>query len=64
MERPREARVVDRALLVRAWEVLGAVSALLTLGGFFWVLLRAGWHPGDDTGAGSPLTTTGCARPR
>ena len=34
---------------------LGAVSALLTLGGFFWVLLRAGWHPGDDTGTGTSL---------
>jgi magnesium-transporting ATPase (P-type) len=58
MERPprsRHARVVDRALLVRAWAVLGAVSAALTLAGFFWVLLRAGWHPGDDTSAGSPL---------
>jgi magnesium-transporting ATPase (P-type) len=58
MERPprsRDARVVDRALLVRAWALLGAVSAALTLIGFFWVLLRAGWRPGDDTGAGSSL---------
>jgi magnesium-transporting ATPase (P-type) len=58
MERPprrREARVVDRALLFRAWGVLGAVSALLTLAGFLWVLLRAGWRPGDATGAGTPL---------
>jgi magnesium-transporting ATPase (P-type) len=58
MDRPpraREARVVDRTLLVRAWAVLGAVSAALTLAGFLWVLLRAGWRPGDDTSAGSPL---------
>jgi calcium-translocating P-type ATPase len=58
MERPprsRSARVVDRTLLLRAWAVLGAVSAVLTLAGFFWVLLRAGWHPGDDTDTGSPL---------
>jgi calcium-translocating P-type ATPase len=58
MERPprsRSARVIDRALLIRAWGVLGAVSAVLTLGGFLFVLLRAGWHPGDATGAGTPL---------
>jgi len=58
MDRPprsRNARVVDRSLLIRAWGVLGAVSAALTMLGFFWVLLRAGWRPGDDTGAGTPL---------
>jgi hypothetical protein len=47
--------VIDRALLVRAWGVLGAVSAVLTLAGFLFVLLRAGGHPGDATGAGAPL---------
>jgi magnesium-transporting ATPase (P-type) len=58
MDRPprsRTARVIDRALLVRAWGVLGAVSAVLTLAGFLFVLLRAGWHPGDATDAGAPL---------
>ncbi len=25
------------------------------MGAFFYVLWRAGWHPGDPTGAGSPL---------
>lgn len=53
--RRRDARVVDRALLVRAWAVLGTVSAALSLAGFFWVLLRAGWRPGDATGVGAPL---------
>lgn len=53
--RARTARVVDRKLLVRAWAVLGAVSAVLTMAGFFWVLLRAGWRPGDDTSAGTTL---------
>lgn len=45
MDRPprsRKARVIDRALLIRAWGVLGAVSAVLTLGGFLFVLVRAG----------------------
>ena len=31
---PRDARVVDRALLFRAWAVLGTVSAVLVLAGF------------------------------
>jgi magnesium-transporting ATPase (P-type) len=31
------------------------VSAALVLGGFFLVLLRAGWRPGDATGHGTRL---------
>jgi calcium-translocating P-type ATPase len=53
--RPRTEGVIRRAMLVRAWLFLGGISALLVLGGFFYVLLRAGWSPGDATGAGSPL---------
>jgi magnesium-transporting ATPase (P-type) len=53
--RPRAEPVVDRALLVRAWLVLGAVSAVLVMAGFLFVLLRAGWAPGDDVAEGSPL---------
>jgi magnesium-transporting ATPase (P-type) len=45
-------------MLVRAWLVLGAVSAALVVGGFLFVLLRAGWSPGDATGSGSPLHHT------
>jgi magnesium-transporting ATPase (P-type) len=58
MERPprsRRARVIDRALLWRAWAFLGAISAVLVMGGFLWVMLRAGWRPGDATDAASPL---------
>ena len=40
---------------MRAWAVLGLVSAVLVMAGFLYVLLRAGWHPGDDVGTGSPL---------
>jgi magnesium-transporting ATPase (P-type) len=40
---------------VRAWGCLGAVSAVLVLAGFAFVLLRAGWRPGDATGKGTPL---------
>ena len=58
MSRPprlRTAGVIDRALLIRAWGLLGTISALLVMGGFFYTLWRAGWHPGDPTAAGTPL---------
>jgi magnesium-transporting ATPase (P-type) len=58
MERPprrRDEPIIDRGLLVRAWACLGLVSAVLVMGGFLYVLLRAGWHPGDDVRTGSPL---------
>jgi calcium-translocating P-type ATPase len=58
MERPprrhREG-VIDRELLVRAWAFMGAISAALVLAGYFFVLLRAGWRPGDTVSAESPL---------
>ncbi len=54
---PRSPRqgVISRELLTRAWGFLGGISAGLVLGGFFFVLLRAGWSPGDPVTAGSPL---------
>jgi magnesium-transporting ATPase (P-type) len=53
--RPRSAGVIDRTLLIRAWALLGTVSAALVMGGFFYTLWRAGWHPGDPTAPGTPL---------
>ncbi len=53
--RPRAQRVVTREMLVRAWGVLGLVSAALVMLAFFVTLLQAGWQPGDPTGPGSPL---------
>ncbi|MEZ5100902.1 MAG: cation-transporting P-type ATPase [Thermoleophilia bacterium] len=58
MERPprrRDQGLIGRELLVRAWVYLGLISAGLVLGGFLFVLLRAGWRPGDATGEGTPL---------
>jgi calcium-translocating P-type ATPase len=58
MSRPPRAPtvgVIDRRLLMRAWALLGLVSAALVTGGFFLTLWRAGWHPGDPTGAGTQL---------
>jgi magnesium-transporting ATPase (P-type) len=53
--RPRTDGVIDRALLVRAAALLGALSAALVMGGFFYILWRAGWRPGDATKSGTPL---------
>ncbi len=53
--RPRSEGVIQRSLLYRAWIFLGLIEAALVLAGFFLVLARAGWSPGDDTSAGSLL---------
>ena len=53
--RPRSEGVIRRGMLVRAWLFLGVISAALAMGAFFFVLLRAGWSPGDSVSAGSPL---------
>jgi magnesium-transporting ATPase (P-type) len=54
MDRPPRARtegVIQPSLLLRAWLFLGVITAALALAGFFFVLVRAGWHPGDPVGA-------------
>ena len=53
--RPRSEGVIRKAMLTRAWLFLGLIEATLVLGGFFFVLLRAGWQWGDPTGRGTPL---------
>jgi calcium-translocating P-type ATPase len=53
--RPRSEGVIDRSLIFRAWVFLGLIEAALVLAGFFYVLLQAGWSPGDEVGSGSPL---------
>jgi calcium-translocating P-type ATPase len=53
--RPRSEGVIQRSLLYRSWIFLGSIEAALVLAGFFFVLLRAGWHPGDAVGSGDPL---------
>ncbi|MEK0097222.1 cation-transporting P-type ATPase [Streptomyces sp. A475] len=53
--RPSSQGVISREMLVRSWCYLGTVSAILVMGAFFYVLWRAGWKPGDPTGAGHPL---------
>ena len=53
--RPRKEGIIRGAMLLRAWAFLGAISAVLVMGGFLFVLHQAGWHPGDPTGVGAPL---------
>jgi magnesium-transporting ATPase (P-type) len=42
-------------MLVRGWLFLGVISACLGMAGFFYVLVRAGWSPGDPVAKGDPL---------
>ncbi|NKZ08041.1 cation-translocating P-type ATPase [Actinomadura latina] len=53
--RPSSQGVISRDMLIRAWGYLGLVSAALVMLVFFYVLWRAGWHPGDPTGQGTAL---------
>ncbi len=56
MQRPPRKRsegVIRPPMLIRAWLFLGLMVAALSVAGFFYVLIQAGWHPGDPTAAGS-----------
>ncbi|HEU4706216.1 MAG TPA: cation-transporting P-type ATPase [Solirubrobacterales bacterium] len=53
--RKRSEGLIRRSMLLRAWLFLGMIAAILEMGAFFYVLLRAGWSPNDPTGEGTPL---------
>jgi magnesium-transporting ATPase (P-type) len=53
--RPRSEGVIQPPMLLRAWLFLGLICACLAMAGFFFVLLRAGWHLGAPVGHRSPL---------
>ncbi len=53
--RPRNEGVIRAPMLVRAWLFLGAIVAALQMAGFFYILLKAGWHLGAPVGIGAPL---------
>ncbi|MHB1570410.1 MAG: cation-translocating P-type ATPase [Solirubrobacteraceae bacterium] len=53
--RPRSEGVIRPPMLLRAWLFLGLICAALEMAGFFFVLLRAGWHLGEPVGRGHPL---------
>ena len=47
--------VIRGPMLARAWVFVGGIEAVLVTGGFFLVLLSAGWHAGDPVSSGDPL---------
>jgi calcium-translocating P-type ATPase len=53
--RPRTESVISSPMLLRAWLFLGVMVTGLSLTGYFYVLLRAGWRPGNHVGPGQPL---------
>ncbi len=53
--RRRSDSVITKPMLVRGWLFLGVISACLEMAGFLYVLLRAGWSPGDAVAHGDPL---------
>ncbi|CAM3150415.1 cation-transporting P-type ATPase [Saccharomonospora xinjiangensis] len=58
MSRPprrRSENVITHAMLGRAWGLLGGVSAVLVLGGFFLTLFAGGWYFGAPVGEGTAL---------
>ena len=42
-------------MLLRAWGLMGLLSAAPSMGLFFLMLTRGGWTPGAATGSGTPL---------
>jgi calcium-translocating P-type ATPase len=50
--------VIRKDMLIRAWALMGTVSACLVLFGYFFVLRHGGWHPGADVGSGTTLHDT------
>ncbi|WP_345351515.1 cation-transporting P-type ATPase [Rhodococcus olei] len=55
--RPRTQSVIDGRMLVRAWGVLGGVSAVLVMALFLGTLVAGGWSLGADVDTG-PLHHT------
>lgn len=53
--RPCKEGVIRGPMLARAWLFLGAIVAALQMGGFFYVLLKSGWHPGVPVYGDTPL---------
>jgi calcium-translocating P-type ATPase len=56
--RPSTEKLIRRDLLIRAWGLLGGLSAVLVMAGFFWTLLAGGWTPGADVSDSGSLHTT------
>ncbi|MFI2489245.1 cation-translocating P-type ATPase [Promicromonospora kroppenstedtii] len=53
--RSRGENIISGSMLGRAWGLLGGVSTVLVLAGFFLALVHGGWSLGAPVGPGTPL---------
>ncbi len=53
--RPRDKRLLDRRLLLRAYGFLGALEAVACMGAFYFAYLLHGWRPGTALPASGAL---------
>ena len=53
--RPRNERLMNRSLVLRAYGFLGLIEGLVALGAFFWFLFSQGWNWGEPLDWSSPL---------
>jgi magnesium-transporting ATPase (P-type) len=61
--RSRRERLLAGSVLARAYGWLGPMQATAGMAAFFFVLLKGGWHYGDELSTGNPLylkATTAC----
>jgi magnesium-transporting ATPase (P-type) len=61
--RPPQERLLRWGLLIRVYFCLGLMESLAAMSAFFFVLLSAGWHYGQELGRLDPLylqATTAC----
>ena len=59
---PERGRLLDRAVAVRAFGVLGPTEVVVSMGAFLATYLAAGWRPGDDFPGGQvALQASGAA---
>jgi magnesium-transporting ATPase (P-type) len=56
--RPRRESVIQPSMVLRAWLLLGGVSAVLVMGVFFLTLVAGGWQPGAAVDPATPLHHT------
>ena len=52
---PEQRHLIDRALVVRVFAVLGPAEAFAEMSAFLVALVAAGWRPGDDFPTGHAL---------
>jgi magnesium-transporting ATPase (P-type) len=56
--RPRDKRLLDLPLLLRAYGFLGMFEAALSMAGFFFFFYASGWRPGMAMADAGPLYVT------